>query len=521
MFSLESSFSGSVIAQLCASNRLFGVASLLALYTILKVVYRLSFHPLARFPGPKLAAVSSAFEFYYSVGKGGMFPWKLKEMHARYGPVVRITPNELHFSDPDFYREIHTSQSMPRDKYAPFYRFTGATLSAFETHSSGLHNSRRQPLLNAFSKRAIADIEPLVWAKVNLLTERLQQAGENKTPVTLDAAFSALTADITSEYGFGRCLGYLDDENFKNDIRESLLASLSLFHIVRFFPFIMSLAKFLPYRLVQFLNPSLSKVLGLRRLIRAMVLEELGKIERGVPCDAMLIRQLSNPKIPQSERSLERLCDEGFVFLNAGVTAGKTLAFAVFQLLARDKLVWNKLRDELAAAFPDLDSFDHIAQRDLEAVPYLRWVVLESLRLSIGPLTRLPRTAPAGELMAYKEWVIPAGTGISESNYFLHMNPELFPNPTEFIPERWNRSHEKGQRLENYIVTFGRGTRQCLGMNLAYSELYVTLAVLVTRFDMELYKTTEKDVEVVRDKLFGYPLGPSQGVRVIPSVARK
>ncbi|KAK8058399.1 hypothetical protein PG994_008847 [Apiospora phragmitis] len=453
--------------QVQLDNVIFAILSLLAVYLSTKAVYRLWFHPLAKFPGPKLAAATSAFEFYYSVARNGLFPLKIEDMHRKYGPVVRINPNELHFSDPEFYNEIYTGQSNARDKYAPFYRFTGATHSAFETHNSRLHNSRRQPLMSAFSKRAVVNIEPLVWEKVNHLAHRISEAAHQGVTVKLDAAFSALTADITSEYGFGHCLGYLADDNFKNDIRESLLASLNLFHVVRFFPLIMRLAKVLPYRLVQAMNPNLSKVLGLRRLIRSMVVEELAKLDRGSPSNATIVKALSDPSIPASERSMERLGDEGFVFLNAGVTAGKTLAFTIFQLLADDKRRWNKLRQVLTEAFPDPNALDHVAEKELEALPYL-----------------------------------------------------LFPNPAEFRPERWIEAREKGQKLENYIVTFSKGTRHCLGMNLAYTEIFITVAVLVRRFDMELYDTTEKDVEVARDKLFGYPMGPSEGVRVIPTVVR-
>lgn len=45
--------------------------------------------------------------------------------------------------------------------------------------------------------------------------------------------------------------------------------------------------------------------------------------------------------------------------------------------------------------------------------------------------------------------------------YFVMMDPSIFPEPTEFRPERWLDSNN---RLDKYLVAFGRGTRQCLGM---------------------------------------------------------
>ncbi|UKZ84041.1 hypothetical protein TrVFT333_011857 [Trichoderma virens FT-333] len=287
-------------------------------------------------------------------------------------PVVRITPNELHFSDPEFHSEIYSGHKNPKDKYAPFYHFTGATQSAFETHDHKLHNSRRQPLMSAFSKRSIVAIEPLILEKVNMLSQRFETAYLNKTVIKLDSAFSALTADITSQYAYGRCFGYLEDKDFKNDIRESLLASLTLFHIVRFFPIVMKGAKVLPFRVVQSLNPMLSKVLGLRKLINAITIEELHTMKQGKTSDAMLIQVLNNPSIPESERSLERLNDEGFVFMNAGTTTGKTLAFIMFHLLKDNGAYYSVLQQELIKTFPE--GMEHLTWKDLETLPYLTTV---------------------------------------------------------------------------------------------------------------------------------------------------
>lgn len=117
------------------------------------------------------------------------------------------------------------------------------------------------------------------------------------------------------------------------------------------------------------------------------------------------------------------------------------------------------------------------------------------------------------------------------------MDPTVFPEPAEFKPERWIEAKQKNTRLDRYMVSFGRGSRQCVGIkyvstpcgvmssmwyintnlhlnSLAYAEMFLTLATVLPRFDMKIYKTTTEDVRVARDHFVGVPEPGSQGVRV-------
>lgn len=62
--------------------------SVLGLYVLALAVYRLYFHKLAKFPGPKLAALSKWYEFYYEVYHEGRFVFKLQELHKIYGTLL-------------------------------------------------------------------------------------------------------------------------------------------------------------------------------------------------------------------------------------------------------------------------------------------------------------------------------------------------------------------------------------------------------------------------------------------------
>ena len=68
---------------------LWGLLQLLLVFSVLYVlglyVYRIYFHQLSNIPGPKLAAASLWYEFYYDVVKKGQYTWKIWEMHNKYG----------------------------------------------------------------------------------------------------------------------------------------------------------------------------------------------------------------------------------------------------------------------------------------------------------------------------------------------------------------------------------------------------------------------------------------------------
>ncbi len=96
---------GSHLLRHVASALLFALASALAV-----VIYRLSFHPLRHVPGPKLAAVSNMWHAYHA-RNGQMFRLG-KDLHRRYGPVVRVGPNEVWFNSRDAFKSIYGTSSI-------------------------------------------------------------------------------------------------------------------------------------------------------------------------------------------------------------------------------------------------------------------------------------------------------------------------------------------------------------------------------------------------------------------------
>jgi cytochrome P450 len=224
-----------------------------------------------------------------------------------------------------------------------------------------------------------------------------------------------------------------------------------------------------------------------------------------------VFKELLDSDLPREEVTIERLADEAQTVVAAGqVTTSHFLKMTSFHILANPEIL-RKLKEELGSVMPSDGSVPPLSK--LEQLPYLSAIISEGFRKSYGVTQRLPRVSPDAPLI-YKEWVIPTGTPVGMTSIFMHDNPEYFPNPEVFNPDRWLKADSE-RRLSKYLVNFSKGTRSCLGMNLAKAEIVLTLAAVFHRFDMELYETDRSDVDIVHDYFNPSPKDDSKGVRVL------
>lgn len=237
-----------------------------------------------------------------------------------------------------------------------------------------------------------------------------------------------------------------------------------------------------------------------------------------------IYHEILDSKLPPEEKDLNRLSKEGITQVSAGtMTTSWSISVAIYYALA-DPKVLRKLRTELEAAIPNPSEPTPLAV--LESLPYLRGVVMECLRLSFGVTNRIPRIAH--EDMRYidkssgRTLVIPAGTPCSSTSLILHYDETTFPDPKAFRPERW----VENPRLEKYMVSFSKGTRQCVGMNLGSAEIYLMVAAIFRNYGtkecklagdegiLELFETDIRDVEPVGDFQVPIPWKGSKGIRM-------
>ncbi|KAL2818535.1 cytochrome P450 [Aspergillus granulosus] len=463
-------------------------------YLAIRTIYRIYFHPLRRIPGPKLAAASHVLEFYYDIIKGGKYIFEVERMHKKYGPIVRINPRQVHISDPEFYDEIYTSAARPRDK------------DVYATARLGSPHFRRRILNNFFSKQSVLSLEPLIQEKVTKLADYFEQTFHAGTVVRLNHTLAAFTSDVIAHYCYGESYNYLDALAEPNHLKDGLGGLLLLVHVFYFFPFLPTVFASIPLWLTGMISPAMKALASFQIKIHQQSTEALAaSAAQGTQKEKdsrakTMFDALADPALPAKERTIERLTDEGVIVLGAGSeTTANNMALCLYHL-SENASVMRKLRDELKQVMPTPTSTP--SWTELENLPYFNGVINEALRLAIGGSWRLPRI-PTQEALCYKNHLIPQGTPVIISQYFMHMNPDVFPEPSKFDPERWIKAAANGDNLGKYLVPFHRGTRNCIGLNLAYAELYLGVATIARRFDLEVTDTTIDNVTLARD--YGVP----------------
>ncbi|KAG8169495.1 hypothetical protein KVR01_000240 [Diaporthe batatas] len=495
-------------------------------------VYRITLHPLAKFPGPKLAGATFWYEFYYDVWPTRYrYMWKIEELHRKYGPIVRINPRHIHIRDPDFLDPIYAPQGRQKRNTDPWFSIATESgmmgWSLLQTTEHQLHHVRRASLSRFFSKSAVRQLEGLVTDKIDRLVDRFAKTYRDAADpgrgvkMNLTHAIAALTMDIISSYALGGDMGNLSREEWGQDWFETFRKLGMSRPLGRQFRTFMLLSLELEPWFVRWFNPRAAAVAERAKYPMKTIQEHITAHEQDKSTEKSegtkkmssnnrtIFMEILDSSLPPKEKSVGRLNAEAFLVLGAGTDpTTRNLTVTLYFLLSDRKLL-ERVREELMTMMPRPDCPVTVA--GLEALPLFSACIQEGLRLTNAVSTRSPRIAPDHEIL-YKNWVIPRGTPIMQSLYLLHMDPDVFPDPTKYNPQRWLEDTTLKSR---YMMAFGRGSRMCLGMNLAYAELFMTIARLITRFDMEPFDVVkERDVDVDGDCFNGITRDDSPGIQV-------
>lgn len=231
------------------------------LYILLVVIHRLLLSPLARFPGPKISAATGWYEFYHDVIRGGQFMFEIESMHAKYGPIVRINPFEVHIKDPDFYTTLYAGPTKKRNKYGWFVSMA-TTGSSFAAADHRHHRVRRGMLSPFLARRSVMSFQPVIHQKVEAVCQHLRRAMDTDSAVELHACFLSFGVDVVSHYAFGDkfCVGTLDGPVLSDKWKSGVNGIFESLILVRHLPFLFTLSRIVPPWLSACVKPQFTDV---------------------------------------------------------------------------------------------------------------------------------------------------------------------------------------------------------------------------------------------------------------------
>ncbi|KAI1495097.1 cytochrome P450 [Biscogniauxia mediterranea] len=493
-------------------------------YQICLTIHRLYFSPLSSIPGPKLAAASYLYESYYEIVLGGQYFKRVAQMHDQYGPIVRVTPNEVHWNDPEFIDMVYPNPGRKTNKPIWFAQRTGTPFSIVSTPDHDLHRRRRNALNSFFSVASIRRLEPIVKKYMAKMITRMDRAGETGEVLQMHHLFKACASDVITEYAFGECFGFMNKEDCGRAFFESTDVFFLLTHVFGLVPWLVHYVQNLPTWAVKLLVPQLSELRDRQDwwITKVREIRNSPKPER---VKSTIFEGIFNSSLPAEEKTDQRLASEAqlVVFAGEGTTA-HTLTCCLYQLLANKGEV-QRLRAELMAAVPDPNN---ITLAQVDSLPYLNAIIQEAVRLHPGVMARQVRISPEVPIVyndkgTGKSYVVPPGTVTSMSPLDTHMHPDAFgPDAYEYRPQRWIDN----PKLARYFIGFSRGARNCVGMTLARREMAIILSTIFLKWDvydgspgqgptLELYDTERaRDIDANGDYIIPVPAKGSKGLQV-------
>lgn len=143
-------------------------------------VERLILSPLAKIPGPKLAALTQWWIIYHEFN--GDRTLTIHALHEKYGPVVRVSPTEVSFTSPEGVKDIYGAGStFPKSHFYDLFKYYGER-NMFTTLTKKEHGNRKKMITDRYSKSYV--MQPAIEASVQ---DKVRQfMGQIKMSRTLD-----------------------------------------------------------------------------------------------------------------------------------------------------------------------------------------------------------------------------------------------------------------------------------------------------------------------------------------------
>ncbi|CZR68563.1 related to cytochrome P450 monooxygenase [Phialocephala subalpina] len=450
-----------------------GLTVATVMYVVGNVIYNLFLHPLRNFPGPLLYRAS---RIPYCVGViGGTLAFEMLDLHNKYGPVVRVAPDELAFSDSSAWKEImgHKTGGQEMGKWTPFSRVMDNMSSDIVNADREEHSRLRRQLSHGFSDKSMRQQEPMITQYIDLLIQRLRENCEGDKALNVAAWYNYTTFDIIGDLAFGEPFGCLEGSDYHPWVK-------MIFEAARMGTVVQSLGHY-PLLKKTLLNMvPVSLMSGYHEMMKYTREKLLARMELGEERPDLIEGLLK--KSEEWDMNLGKLVANANILVIAGSETTATLLSGVTYFLLKHPEVLSKLTHEVRSAFTTEGEINISAVSQLT---YMSACLEETLRLYPPVAIGIPRVVPQGGGTISGHFV-PENTLVAIHQWAMYHNEAHFTDPFGFHPERFLGDERFSNDDRDALQPFHVGPRNCLGKNLAYTEMRLILARVIFNFDMRL-----------------------------------
>lgn len=483
------------------------VVSATCLVTVLAVVvaYRLVLHPLARIPGPRLAAISNVWQAHHA--RHGRMLQLGKTLHQKYGPTVRVGPNEVWFDSSEAFKSIYsvgngfdksgfylaTSLNKPTIDWRLKLHFPDTLdfLSEFDIKRYRLQRRLIGPLYQTSNLRKF---EPAIDDVIDKVISKLRSL--KGAEVDLKEWMHIIAVECLGAVVLSWSPGYIQDGSDAGTSAQGYLGwkRKSVFGL---FPTITAAAFFsrslgrtfsnlwgvtfkTPKNFKPFFTPVYQKTS--KRVAAALRLNPRQQTKDAGRKDLLAdLIQLHKDRPEFTETYLRRLAMTNFGAGHETMCSALTSAMAMIGSHADAQ---QNVAAEVRDAVPGPTSYDTAVR-----LRYTQASIREAQRLYPVIGMSLSRTVPSGGMEAHGCY-FPSGTTVGCNPVALHRNAEVFgPDATKYNPNRWledrqDRDVDQIRQMERYNLIWGGGSRTCPGRHLAEMVLFKVVPSLLKEFDI-------------------------------------
>ncbi|XP_072514047.1 cytochrome P450 3A30-like [Salminus brasiliensis] len=353
----------------------------------------------------------------------------------------------------------------------------------------------RSVLSPSFTSGRLKEMFGIMKTHSHSLVENLEKISKRGEAADIKEFFGAYSMDVVTSTAFSVDIDSLNnpDDPFVTNIKKMLKFDFfnPLFLTVALFPFVAPLLEkmdfcFFPPAVLDFFYASLRKIKSQR--------VSTDRKKRVDFLQLMIDSQKSDKEEQKNKEAIHGLSDheilsQSMIFIFAGYeTTSATLSFFFYNIATNPETMKN-LQQEIDQTFPNKAPAQYDAVMNME---YLDAALNESLRLyPVAP--RIERVCK--KTVEINGLTIPQGTVVMVPVFPLHRDPEYWPDPDTFNPERFTK--ENKESVDPYVyMPFGAGPRNCIGMRFALLTMKLAIVEILQRFDVSVCDQTQVPLEL-------------------------